>query len=146
MMHLIPSKQDYLAPDIAELIFENVYKLHGLPATISNHDSLFTSQFWDELHKRIGTDLRMSSSFLPQTDGATERINRKVTIMLWMCIVPNSRNWVVPAVESAINSATLETTGYSPFFLNTEGCHQDSFGVGSHPIPEFEHSHVKSKT
>ena len=47
MVHLIPSKQSYCATDIIELMFDNVYKLHGIPERIiSDHDSLFTSKFW----------------------------------------------------------------------------------------------------
>ena len=122
MVHLVPSKQTYKARDIAELIFENVYKLHGLPSVIvSDRDSLFTSIFWSHLHRLIGTELRMSSSYHPQTDGATERANRTIVQMLRMCISPNQRDWVskLPAVEFALNCARSETTGFSPFFLNT---------------------------
>ncbi|KIK14273.1 hypothetical protein PISMIDRAFT_51264, partial [Pisolithus microcarpus 441] len=41
--------------------------------------------------------------------------------MLRSCIGPNQRDWVskLPAIEFAINSATSESTGYAPFFLNT---------------------------
>ena len=31
IIHIIPSKQTYRAREIAEIVFENVYKLHGLP-------------------------------------------------------------------------------------------------------------------
>ena len=80
MVHLVPSKQTYRATDIAELMFENVYKLHGIPERlISDRDSLFTSKFWKRLHTLVGTQLRMSSVFHPQTDGATERANRTIT-------------------------------------------------------------------
>jgi hypothetical protein len=34
MVHLIPSRTDYTAPEIAELIFAEVYKHHGLPKNI----------------------------------------------------------------------------------------------------------------
>ena len=48
MVELIPSHTSYKAKDIAELMFENVYKHHGLPkAIISDRDSLFTSTFWE---------------------------------------------------------------------------------------------------
>lgn len=34
MVHLVLSKQTYRAKDIAEIVFEHVYKLHGVPAII----------------------------------------------------------------------------------------------------------------
>lgn len=69
----------------------------------------------------MGVKLRMSSAYHPQTDGATERANRTVTQMLRQCINPNQKDWVskLPAIQFAINSARSESTGYSPFFLNT---------------------------
>ena len=121
MVHLIPSRINYNASQLAELMFEHIYKLHGLPKQIvSDRDVLFTSVFWSRLHKLIGSKLRMSSSYHPQTDGATERANRTVTQMIRQCIHPNQKDWVtkLPAIEFAINSARSESTGYAPFFLN----------------------------
>ena len=121
MVHLIPSRINYNATQLAELMFEHVYKMHGLPKNIvSDRDVLFTSVFWSRLHKLIGTRLRMSSAYHPQSDGATERANRTVTQMLRQCIHPNQKDWVLqlPAIEFAINSARSVSTGYAPFFLN----------------------------
>ena len=121
MVHLAPSRQTYRASDIAELIFDTVYKLHGLPERIvSDRDSLFTSKFWKRLHRLLNTELRMSSAFHPQTDGATERANRTMTQMIRQCVSPDQKDWVtkLPAVEFAINSARSSTTGFSPFQLN----------------------------
>ena len=56
MVHLVPTRQTYHAIDIAELMFEHVYKLHGiLERIISDRDSLFTSKFWKRLHHLVGT-------------------------------------------------------------------------------------------
>ena len=62
----------------------------------------------------------MSSAFHPQTDRATERVNRTITQMIRQCVGPDQRDWAVklPAVEFAINSARSSTTGFSPFQLN----------------------------
>lgn len=122
MVHLVPSRTNYTAKQIAELIFSEVYKLHGVPKYIvSDRDSLFTSTFWTHLHKLIGTELRMSSAYHPESDGSTERANRTVTQMLRQCIGTHQKDWVnkLPSVEFAINLARSDSTGYSPFFLNT---------------------------
>jgi hypothetical protein len=56
---------------------DNVHKLHSMPASIvSDRDAVFTSKFWQELAARTGTKLHMSSSYHPQTDGTTERVNQ----------------------------------------------------------------------
>lgn len=108
MVHLVPSRINYNATQLAELVFENIYKLHGLPQTIiSDRDVLFISTFWSRLHRLIGTKLRLSSAYHPQSDGSTERANRTVTQMLRQCIQPDQKDWVakLPAIEFAINSA-----------------------------------------
>lgn len=106
MVHLIPSRENYNACQIAELMFDKVYKLHGLPKSIvSDRDVLFTSTFWQHLNKLVGTRLRMSSAYHLQTDGATEHANRTVTQMLRQCIDEKQTDWVTKL----------------PFFLNT-GC------------------------
>ena len=121
MVHIVPSKQTYRASDIAELLFDSIYKLHGIPERIiSDRDSLFTSKFWRRLHRLLNTELCMSSAFHPQTDGATERANRTITQMIRQCVRPDQKDWIMslPAVEFAINSARSSTTGFSPFQLN----------------------------
>ena len=34
MVHLVPTRQNYKATDMAEVIFDTMYKLHGLPERI----------------------------------------------------------------------------------------------------------------
>lgn len=96
MVHLVPSRTTYKAKDVAELIFAEVYKHHGLPrAIVSDRDVLFTSTFWTHLHKLIGVELHLSSAYHPESDGSTERANRTVTQMLRQCIAPDQRDWVI---------------------------------------------------
>jgi transposase InsO family protein len=106
MVHLIPSQQDYNAQQVADLMFEQIYKLHGVPKNIiSDRDSLFTSVFWKHLHQLVGTKLRMSSAYHPQSDGATERANKTLTQMLCQCMDARQKDWVYKllAIEFAIN-------------------------------------------
>ncbi|OJT03699.1 Transposon Ty3-I Gag-Pol polyprotein [Trametes pubescens] len=122
MVHLVPSRTNYKAKDVVELVFAEVYRHHGLPRSIiSDRDVLFTSAFWAHLHKLIGVELRMSSAYHPESDGSTERANRTISQMLRQCVGPSQRDWVakLPAIEFAINMARSESTGHAPFFLNT---------------------------
>jgi hypothetical protein len=122
MVHLVLSRTNYKASQVAELIFAEIYKHHSLPRNIvSDRDSLFTSNFWQELHRLIGVNLSMSSAYHPQTDGATEQANQTITQMIRACVTPDQSDWVpkLPGIKFAINSAHSETTGYAPFFLNS---------------------------
>ena len=75
--HFFPISIHYKAPQIAELFFKEVFRLHGLPRNIiSDRDSKFLSLFWKELFRLAGTKLTPSTSYHPQTDGQTEIINK----------------------------------------------------------------------
>ena len=76
MVHLIPINTTIKASELASIYVKEVVRLHGLPDTIvSDRDSKFTSKFWKETHRILGTRLLMSTTFHPQTDGASERAN-----------------------------------------------------------------------
>jgi hypothetical protein len=75
--HFLPLSHPYTALQVAQTYFSNIYKLHGLPsAIISDRDRVFTSNFWQQLFTLSDTQLLMSSSYHPQTDGQTERVNQ----------------------------------------------------------------------
>lgn len=72
MARFIPTTTDATARDTAVLFFDNVVCLFGTPQSIvSDRDSKFTSRFWTELWSLLGTKLKMSSAYHPQTDGQT---------------------------------------------------------------------------
>lgn len=75
--HFIPLSHPYTALTVAQLFLNHIYKLHGLPTMIiSDRDRIFTSSLWQELFRLTDTTLNMSSSYHPQTDGLTERLNQ----------------------------------------------------------------------
>ncbi|KAJ0088553.1 hypothetical protein Patl1_32496 [Pistacia atlantica] len=72
-----PVPNPYLASTIARIFFDNIFKLHGFPKTIvSDRDKIFLSNFWRELFRLHGTQLKFCSAYHPQTDGQSEVTNR----------------------------------------------------------------------
>jgi transposase InsO family protein len=60
-----------------------VYKLHGLPSVIIfDRDKVFTSNLWQELFKLASVALHMYSTYHPQSDGQTERLNQTMETYL----------------------------------------------------------------
>lgn len=74
--HFLPLLHPFTALTVAKVYLSELYRLHGLPAAIiSDRDPIFTSKLWQELFRLTGTQLCLSSSYHPQTDGQTERVN-----------------------------------------------------------------------
>ena len=83
MMILRPTYSTATAVDTTKLFVGAVVRAHDLPKVIvPDRDTRFTSHFWREVHRVMGTTLAMSSGFHPQTDGQTERANRSIEEML----------------------------------------------------------------
>jgi hypothetical protein len=88
--HFIPMAHPFAALQVAQLYFNQMYHLHGLPQVIiSDRDHIFMSSLWQELFKLSDTQLIMSSSHHPQTDGQTERLNQCLKMYL-RCVVHTS--------------------------------------------------------
>lgn len=69
----------YTASSLATVFLDMVYKLHGLLiSVVSDRDKIFTSSFWQQLFKLIGNEQHLSTTYHPQSDGQTERVNQCV--------------------------------------------------------------------
>ena len=131
MLHFIPTTKTVTAPQLAQLFIDNIFRIHGLPkAIISDRDPRFTGHFWTALFKNLGTSLKMSTAFHPQTDGQTERANRTLEEMLRAYVNRRGDDWdkYLPLLEFAYNNSRQASTLHSPFYLN----------YGRHPFtPSF---------
>jgi len=127
MAHFIPTTNEVNATTTAELFFNHIYKYHGLPLDIvSDRGTVFTSKFWSNLMKLINVKTNLSTSFHPQTDGQTERINQilETYIRLYCDYMQNNWNKLLTYAEFSYNNIQHSTTKVSPFFAN----------YGFHPI------------
>ena len=67
-------KTTYLTDDYAKLYLTEILRLHKVHLSIiSYRGPQFTSHFLKSFKKGIGTQLNLSTTFHPQTDGQTER-------------------------------------------------------------------------
>ncbi|SJL16373.1 uncharacterized protein ARMOST_19895 [Armillaria ostoyae] len=121
MVHLVPTHTTMSARQLSSVYMQEIVWLHGLPSSIvSDRDSKFTSKWWRKLHWMMGSRLLMSTSFHPQTDGMTERMNRSVGQMFCAGLHPDQKDWYrrVDLTEFAINASVSDTTRFAPFELN----------------------------
>ena len=66
--HFLPVKESISAAQLVELYTSRIVSLHGVPMMISSdRGSIFTSKFWDSFQSAMGTKIRFSTTFHPQT-------------------------------------------------------------------------------
>jgi hypothetical protein len=116
--HFLAVKHPYTAQGIAQLFLDNVVKLHGLPKMIvTDRDPIFLSKFWKELFKLYKVNLAMSTTYHPQIDGQTERVNQCLEMYLRCAIHDSPKQWKkwLPLAELWYNSSYHTSLGCSPF-------------------------------
>jgi hypothetical protein len=86
---------------------------------VSDRDPKFTGAFWRELFRLLGTQLKMSSSHHPQTDGQTERLNATLEQLLRIYVTSAAPNWSdhLPDIQFVYNSSRQSATQASPFLV-----------------------------
>jgi hypothetical protein len=124
LVHFVACKEEVSAKEFAELYVDHVFRLHGSREFITDRDPRFTSAFWQEVTVLLGTTTVISSSFHPQTDGQTERVNQTLETYLrhFVSVGLNDWNTLLSRAEFAHNAALNETIRMAPFKL-TYGYH-----------------------
>ena len=116
--HFLPVRTTYTLDQLADLYVREIVRLHGVPVSIiSDRDGRFTASFWKSLHRSLGTKLKFSTAFHPQTDGQTERTNQILEDMLRACVLDFSGSWdkFLPLVEFSYNNSYQATIGMAPY-------------------------------
>nr|KYP62811.1 Transposon Ty3-G Gag-Pol polyprotein [Cajanus cajan] len=103
---------------LTQLYVKEIVRLHEVPySIISDRDLRFTSRFWQSLHQALGTKLKLSSAYHPQTDGQSERTIQSLEDLLRACVLNHLGSWeeVLPLVEFTYNNSFHASIGMAPF-------------------------------
>jgi hypothetical protein len=116
--HFLPVRITDTAEKLTDIYVAEIVRLHGIPSSIvSDRDPKFTSHFWRTLHEALGTKLRLSSAYHPQTDGQTERTNQSLEDLLRACVLDDRGSWddVLPLIEFTYNNSFHTSIGMAPY-------------------------------
>ena len=92
--HFIPVKTMYKATNIANIFLNHIFQLRGIPKVmISHRDPKFTGKFLKYLFKGLNSTLNFSTSFHPQTDQQTERVNQVLEYLLRIYVKDQPSKW-----------------------------------------------------
>jgi hypothetical protein len=116
--HFVSVKTMHTMTNIAEIFMKKIARLHGIHRKIvSNKDTNFTSNLWKGLFTEFGTNLNFITTYHPQTDGQTERVNQIIEDILRMYVMDKPSKWeyYLHLVEFAYNNGYQASLRMSPF-------------------------------
>uniref|UniRef100_A0A1A8H9T6 Integrase catalytic domain-containing protein n=1 Tax=Nothobranchius korthausae TaxID=1143690 RepID=A0A1A8H9T6_9TELE len=117
LVHAVPLQKLSSAKQLAEIVAQHVFRLHGLPENIiSDRGPQLVAAFWREFCKLLGITVSFSSGFHPQTNTQVERFNQDLeTTLRAMCSKkPTTWSSQLPWAEYSHNSL-VNSTRFSPF-------------------------------
>jgi len=116
--HFIPINISFLLEKLASIYIRVIVKAHGVPLSIvSDRDPRFTSRFWVSLQEALGSKLKLSSAYHPQTDGQSERTIQSLEDLLRACVLEQGGAWdtYLPLIEFTYNNSYHSSIGMAPF-------------------------------
>ncbi|GJZ20479.1 putative reverse transcriptase domain-containing protein [Tanacetum coccineum] len=120
--HCIPIQAIDSMETLTRLYIKEIVSRHGVPISIiSDHDSHFTSRFWQSLQNALGTQLDMSTTYHPETNGQSERTIQTLEDMLRACVIDFRKGWDkhLPLIEFFYNNsyhASIKTTPFEALY------------------------------
>jgi len=116
--HFILINISFPVSQLAEIYIREIVKLHGVPSSIVlDRDPRFTSRFWKSLQEALGSKLKLSSAYHPQTDGQSERTIQSLEDLLRVCVLEQGGTWDshLPLIEFMYNNSYHSSIRMAPF-------------------------------
>ena len=116
--HFLAVWMTFTLKEFCRLYIREIIRLHGvLVSIVSDRDPRFTAQFWKSFQKAMGTQLLMSTTFHPHTDGQSERTIQILEDMLRACVLDLKGSWEkhLPLVEFAYNNSYQASIQMAPY-------------------------------
>nr|GEV57982.1 putative reverse transcriptase domain-containing protein [Tanacetum cinerariifolium] len=115
--HFLPMKETDSMDMITRQYLKEVVSRHGVPVSIiSDRDIIFTSHFWQSIQKALGTQLDMSTTYHPQTDGQSERTIQTLKDTLRVSVIDFGKGWDrLPLMEFSYNNNYHTSIKAAPF-------------------------------
>ena len=121
-----PVTKDITARGLAEIMLRTVFSSQGMPSILlSDQGPQFTSAFWQEFFALLKTDVKLTSSYHPQSNGQTEKFNKTLIEGLRSFVSARQDDWedYLIYLQFAYNNSVHAQTGFTPFQLT----------LGQHP-------------
>ena len=110
---LAPMLKEYNKNYMASLFVQKHAIYFGIPEIIiTDRDTIFISKYQQTILSSLGTKLKLSTAYYPETDRQIERMNQIIQNYLRIYINTNYSNWVqlLPLAQMAINNRIIIST------------------------------------
>nr|GFA49163.1 reverse transcriptase domain-containing protein [Tanacetum cinerariifolium] len=118
LAHFIPTRETDSMETLTRLYIKEIVSWHEVPISIiSDRDSHFTSRFCRSMQSALGTQLDMSTAYLPETDEQSERTIQTLKDILRACVIDFGKGWKkhLPLVEFSYNNNYHASIKAAPF-------------------------------
>ncbi|KAF5808044.1 putative nucleotidyltransferase, Ribonuclease H [Helianthus annuus] len=116
--HFLPIHEGFSAERLAKIYVDEIVSRNGVPLNIiSDRDARFSSRFLRTMQSAMGTQLNLSTTYHPQTDGQTERTIQTLEDMLRACVIDFGGSWDshLPLIEFSYNNSYHSSINMPPF-------------------------------
>nr|GEW89923.1 retrotransposable element Tf2 [Tanacetum cinerariifolium] len=116
--HFIPTRETDSMETLTRLYIKEIVSRHGVPISIIlDHDSHFTSRFWQSLQNALGAQLDMSTAHHPETNGQSKITIQTIKDMLQACVIDFGKGWEkhLSLVEFSYNNSYHAIIKAAPF-------------------------------